>query len=475
MNSSKFFTPNKYLCLAKQKRTFMKVKIYLLLTICCICILAITYAQTPADTIALTKPTTKQKKELKFSFNEDGSHYVKFTFLNQIWARYNDSNPGTTVFGTAKEKTYDIGLRRTRFQLFGQISNRVFFYTQFGINNFSYNSARKPGMFIHDGIAEYKAVKNYLSIGAGLTGWSGLSRYASPSAGTILAMDAPLYQQSSNDVTDQFLRKLSIYAKGKLGSLDYRVIVSDPMSLQNSTAQSTAVGNNASFSAEPGKAQLQGYFMYQFLDKEPNLTPYTVGSYLGERRIFNIGAGFISQQDAMWHLSDAGTDTVKSNLQLFAVDVFYDAPINKEKGNAVTIYASFSSNDYGKNYVRNLGVMNPATAVNASASFNGTGNAFPMYGTGTTLYIQAGYKFKNNLLGNQGTLQPYACAQHSTFNLLKDPMLMYEAGVNWIIEGHRSKISLNYQNRPVFNLDANGNYVVTTRKGMLVIQFQILI
>lgn len=459
----------------KAKGTFMKVKIYVILILFCVGAYNIVYSQTKADSIALSKPTSKPKKELRFSFNEDGSHYVKFTFLNQIWARYTDSNPGTTVFGTAKQQTYDIGLRRTRFQLFGQISNRVFFYTQFGINNFGYNSARKPGMFIHDGTAEYKVVENNLSIGAGLTGWSGLSRYASPSAGTILALDAPLYQQSSNDVTDQFLRKLSIYAKGKLGKLDYRLIVSDPMSLQNSTAQSTAIGSNATFSAEPAKAQLQGYFSYQFLDKEANLTPYTVGSYLGDKHVFNIGVGFISQQDAMWHLSDSGTDTVKSNLQLVAVDVFYDAPINKEKGNALTAYASFSSNDYGKNYIRNLGVMNPATGTNANGTFNGAGNAFPMYGTGTTLYTQIAYKFKNGLLGEQGTLQPYACAQYATYQLLKDPMLMYEAGINWLIEGHRSKISLNYQDRPVFKLDATNSYRVTTRKGMLVIQFQILI
>ncbi|MFY9309294.1 MAG: hypothetical protein WAQ28_09640 [Bacteroidia bacterium] len=453
----------------------MRARIYFIFLLCCTKLSIITYAQTHTDTIISPKKITKAPKELKFSFNEEGSHYVKFTFLNQIWARYNESNPGTTVFGTAKDKTYDIGLRRTRFQLFGQISDRVFFYTQFGINNFGYNSARKPGLFIHDGIAEYKVAKNYLSMGAGLTGWSGLSRYASPSAGTIMAIDAPLYQQSSNDVTDQFLRKLSIYAKGKLGRLDYRIIVSDPMSLQNSTAQSTAIGSNAAFSAEPGKAQLQGYFMYQFLDKEANLTPYTVGSYLGDKRVFNIGGGFISQQDAMWRLSDSGIDTLRSNLQLLAIDVFYDVPLNTEKGNALTAYASFSSNDYGKNYVRNLGVMNPATAVNAGGSFNGTGNAFPMYGTGTTAYAQIGYKFKNGLLGNRGTLQPYVCAQYSDYQLLKDPMLMYEAGINWLIESHRSKITLNYQDRPVFNRNAANNYVVSTRKGMVVIQFQIMI
>ncbi len=106
-----------------------------------------------------------ESKEFKLKFNEDGSHYVKLAFLNQLWLRHNESNPGTTVFGTPKSTTYDIGLRRTRIQLFGQISDRVFFYTQFGQNNLSYNAVRKQGLYFLDGITEYAAVKDYLSRG----------------------------------------------------------------------------------------------------------------------------------------------------------------------------------------------------------------------------------------------------------------------------------------------------------------------
>ncbi len=414
-----------------------------------------------------------ESKEFKLKFNEDGTHYVKLTFLNQVWLRYNESNPGTTVFGTPKSNTYDIGLRRTRIQLFGQLSDRVFFYTQFGQNNIAYNSSRKQGLYFLDGITEYAVSKDYLSIGGGLTGWSGLSRYASPSVGTILTMDAPIYQQATNDVSDQFLRKLSVYAKGKLGKLDYRVAVSDPMSIQNSTVQTLSISKNSLFSSEPGKAQLQGYFMWQFLDKETNLTPYTTGTYLGKKRVFNIGAGFITQSKAMWHLSDDAKDTLRSNMDLFAVDFFYDAPLNTEKGNALTLYACASSTNFGKNYVRNLGVMNPANGTNANASFNGAGSAFPIVGTGNTFYAQAGYLFKKDLLGDRGTLQPFAAAQYSKFQMLKDPMLMYEAGLNWLIDGSRSKLSLNYQSRPVYTQNTAGDYVSNSRKGMLVLQYQI--
>jgi hypothetical protein len=43
--------------------------------------------------------------------------------------------------------------------------------------------------------------------------------------------------------------------------------------------------------------------MYQFFDQEDNLLPYTTGSYLGKKKIVNLGAGFIYQPDAMWNLN----------------------------------------------------------------------------------------------------------------------------------------------------------------------------
>ena len=99
-----------------------------------------------------------------------------------------------------------------------------------------------------------------MSIGGGLTEWNGVSRYSSPSIGSILSLDAPLYQQATNDITDQFVRKYSIYAKGQIAKLDYRLAVSTPMSVQRSTAQQATISGNSLFSSEPAKAQWHGYF-----------------------------------------------------------------------------------------------------------------------------------------------------------------------------------------------------------------------
>ena len=140
------------------------------------------YAQ--VDTLKKSVSIQKDKDALKFNLNEDGSHYFQATFLNQVWVRYNKSNPGTTVMGKHAPETFDIGLRRTRVQLFGQITNKVFVYFQLGQNNFNSMYAsnpasnRKVAFFIHDAVGEYKLTKkNQLKIGGGLTIANGLSRH----------------------------------------------------------------------------------------------------------------------------------------------------------------------------------------------------------------------------------------------------------------------------------------------------------
>ena len=61
------------------------------------------------------------------------------------------------------------------------------------------------------------------------------------------------------------------------------------------------------------------------------------------------------------------------------------------------------------------------------------------------------------------------------YQKLKDPVLIYDIGVNWIIAGQNSKISLDYQSRPIFNADSNGDIRETknARRGQIVLQYQV--
>ena len=207
------------------KKTFITIVIFSILT-------------------GVTAQSTPDKSALKYKFNESGTHYFQATFLNQVWLRYNQSNPGSTIDQLPQKETFDIGLRRTRVQMFGQITDKVFLYFQFGQNNFNamYNTSgganRKNAAFFHDAVCEYKVSKaDQLKLGAGLTIANGLSRFSQPSISSIMTMDVPVLAQATVDQTDQFSRKLSVYARGQLGHLDYRLSLSDPFPvISNGTA-----------------------------------------------------------------------------------------------------------------------------------------------------------------------------------------------------------------------------------------------
>jgi hypothetical protein len=122
--------------------------------------------------------------------------------------------------------------------------------------------------------------------------------------------------------------------------------------------------------------------------------------------------------------------------------------------------------------------MNPAngTTIPLPGIGNTFGNAFPMFGTGNAFYSQLGYLLPKNLLGEgNGDLQPYASFMYADYKRLATPVAIYNIGINWLLKGHTSKLSLDYQNRSVYDADANGDIKKTTRKGSIVLQYQIFI
>jgi hypothetical protein len=430
------------------------------------------------------KKVWKEKDAIKFNFNEDGSHYFQVTFLNQVWMRFNESNDGTTVQGKSKDNTFDIGLRRTRIQMFSQVTDKVFVYFQFGMNNFNamFNSSggnRKLTSFFHDAVCEYKVTKgNQLKLGGGLTIANGLSRFSQPSVSSIMTMDVPVFAQATVDQTDEFSRKLSVYARGQLWKFDYRFVLSDPFPITSSGVAIPAISKNAAFSPIGHTLQYQGHVMYQFFEHEGHTTPYMTGTYLGNKKVFNIGGGYIIQKDAMWYEKFAG-DTSFSNMMLFCVESFLDMPVNKEKGTAVSAYIGYYNTNYGNNYLRYNGIMNPANGTTNENEITKTayGNSFPMFGTGQVIYSQFGFLLPKNLLGEKGgQLMPYASITHASFDRLNGKSMdVFNLGMNWLIKGHKAKLSLDYQNRPTYATDSNNNIFKAGRKSCATLQFQIFI
>ncbi len=439
---------------------------------------------------AFAQDKSKAIEELKLNLNEDGSHYLKATFLNQVWFRFNESNPYTTVVGEKADRTFDIGLRRTRIQFYGQLTDHVFFYTQFGQNNFNFlagqnntNSGnRKFQAFFHDALGEYKVWKgnDKLFVGGGLTIANGLSRFSQPSIGSIMTMDVPIFAQATVDQTDEFSRKLSAYIRGQLGKLDYRLVLSDPFPITSNGTPVPAISQYATFSRTGHRLQYQGFFAWNFFDTEPHVTPYMTGTYLGKKKVLNLEAGFITQKNATeTGNTDPFTGVVTNHrfhdMNLFSAALFYDAPVNTQKGNALSAYLGYFATHYGDGYLRYNGIMNPANGVVAGSPVNmaSFGNAFPMFATGQVVYAQIGYLFKRNLLGDgNGTFMPYASLMSAGYDRLSDRMNVTNMGVNWLIKGHTGKLTLDYQNRPVYKT-AGADLVKDGNRTQVVLQYQV--
>ncbi len=373
---------------------------------------------------------------LKVSLNEDGSKYLRLITWHQVWATFSEGNSGP-----------DFLLRRSRFLMFAQINKRFLILTHFGLNSLGGNNLgtaspiSTPGsngnFFMHDAWAEYTVVPKKLYIGGGLHYWNGISRLTNQSTLNIMTLDAPIHNWATIGTSDQFARHLGFYAKGKLGKLDYRFGWNEALNNPTRGASSNLVeGSDGSITfitdraiyrnpERPGGGKVyQGYVNYQFLDAEGNTLPYFVGSYLGGKKVFNLGAGFMYHSQGASSRSSTGNVEIHNPLS-FAVDAFYDSPLGND-GSAITAYTSFAVHDWGPNFTGGVGGV----------------------GTGNIYYLQAGYVTPT--FSEKVRLQPYV---HFT-NRSLDAFENFEAsnstqfgiGANWYLSGHNAKITMEYQN-----------------------------
>ena len=400
----------------------------------------------------------------------DGSQYIKFGMNLQVWGRYSELNPGSKIGTTEVDDAYDIVIRRLRLQAMGMLTDNIFFHLQLGQNNINFQQNAGPSnapLSILDALGEYH-FNSKLHIGGGLTSWgSGTTRYSSNSSSAQLTLDAPIYQQNINTSGTFGNRNLSIYAKGDWGKFNYRAAITNPY--RNSANN---LGVNSTISTETPRAQYSGILTYNFLEKESSEDAYHKGTYLGTKKVFNLGLGYLTQAKAMWHTTPEAT-VAYNDTKILGFDVFYDSPVGNN-GSAITAYAAYNNADYGKNYIQAISVPNPAIADNTL--LNGSGNGFIGVGTGNIYYAQVGYLFKKSANGiNKGRFQPYAATQIAALEALDTPMTMYELGANYYTTGTLGpKFSINYQNRAVFDKSlATTKYTQTDRLGMLVLQMQV--
>ncbi len=431
---------------------------------------------------------------LKMSLDPTGKKYIRFLMWSQIWARSTDNNPGTLINSTPSDNTMDIGARRLRMLAYAQITPRYIIVMHYGINNQTflnggatgtsgtggYGQGKKPQLFFHDAYNEYAIVPSVnaegnknpfsLSMGAGLHYWNGVSRLSCASTLTFLMIDAPVYNWYTIENADQFARQYGVYAKGAYKKFHYQIALNKPFATSIKPADSTGIAVDNSGDAA---AAFCGYFDYQFLDQESNLLPYRVGSYIGSKKVFNIGAGFY-QQARGTKSSDAAGVLQSHDISLFGADVFLDMPVgNKEKNMAITAYGVYYSYNYGPNYLRTTGIMNTGTTNTAIPAadrvLEGPGNSRVLLGTGSIAHVQAGLLLPKSI-SKKFRLQPIASIAYKNFDALKAAGNYWDAGANLYLDAHNAKITAQYSSRPLYDAATKE---LKDRKGELIMQLQI--
>ncbi|WKN43033.1 porin [Tunicatimonas pelagia] len=378
-------------------------------------------------------------KPLTLNLSDDGLAYIRFIIWNQLWLQTNNLSGDENLRITPQ-------IRRARILAFAQISPRFLVLSHFGMNSESPAGLDPLGentnvsLFFHGVWGEYKLFDNHYA-GLGLHYWNGLSRLTSQSTLNFMTLDAPIFNWAQLGLSDQFARHLGAYAKGEVGKFHYRVSLNQSLqsSLDVTRRGSVAEGAaryggrfttdslrraNSELEVDNNAFVAQGYFNYNFLDMESHKLPYFVGTYLGTKKIFNVGFGFFHHQGG----TVTGTtenDFEFYNVNHFAIDAFYDAPIGNN-GSAVNALLAYYNYDFGPNYVKTA--ANPARSI-------ATGNLF---------YAQLGYLLPGE--GTQDRFMPYVTYANGDAEAFDANSQIFKLGLNYFMNGHNSKLTLEYQN-----------------------------
>ena len=382
----------------------------------------------------------------KVELNDSGSKFFRTIAWAQVWAQYENTDALDAAGNEVSELNFSI--RRARILSFAQITDRFLILTHFGLNSLNANNMDPVGkspsaqLFFHGFWGQWSVGDDH-AIGAGLHYWNGISRLNNQSTLNMMTLDNNRQSWATIGLSDQFARHLGLYAKGSFGKLQYRVSVNE--AIANSlnvggapTTEAATYNGRALLGSKMAGKVYSGYFDYNLLDQESNYLPYKVGSYLGGKRIFNVGAGFFYHPNGSALAGATEGDFSGENVAIFSVDAFYDSPVG-DGGAAITAYATYQSNNYGTNFT--LGQT---------------------YETGGMLYAHIGYV----LPGQTGNtkFQPYISFNNRSIDAIDNSANRFGLGGNVYFSGHNSKVSLEYTRQQYGDLDARN---IVTVQGMI--------
>ncbi len=424
---------------------------------------------------------------LRWYFSDEKSSYIGLHTVNQIWGRYIQNNPD--INGTPQYPDYDLAIRRSRILLYANLLDKVFIYTQAGYDGKTYRPDKNQGFSLINLQTEYILAKEKLHLGLGLHSWNGISRYSNSLFSELLVVDNPGFAYPV-DGTSLSGSQLGIYARGTFSRMGYRLSVVKPFETGNNLISSpvTTERVNENFA-------VKGYFTWQFLDRENSFLPYMTMNNLGRGKLFNLGAGFYYHPEAMLVEAKKDLSTVDpmlagllimagnytllyelaeyspsdiSDVFIASADVFLDLP--GARNSAFTCYIGYFFNFSGANYLQSFERMNISNIAAGSVLPQGQGSSEWEAGTGHIIRGEFGYLIHGKELNNR--IQPYGAFTWKNFDGLNEASLQFDAGINWLINRHNIKWTLQYSSRPVYQLVEN-EYRVNQNLGQVILQTQV--
>lgn len=362
---------------------------------------------------------THEYKPLQAKLNEDGSKYVRFIMWHQLWLE-----------GNSNQESARFSIRRSRFLAYAQISPRFLILTHFGLNNLRANTLTgNPNsqtdnqtslLFLHDAWGEFAVLPKKLYVGAGLHYWNGISRLSNQSTLNMMTLDNPgagnsdvrLFPWNNITTSDQFARHLGIYAKGSLGKFQYRISANNARNNIGTLGDVPTYQVDNSATNSDGLWNFAGYFKYDFFEQESDKLPYFVGSYLGKKKVFSVGAGFFHHPNALAVENLENRESVTH----FAVDAFYDAPLNDKL--AISTLGAYYNYGFGSTQGFNSGGLVPSS--------------------GSVIHGQLGLLFRDI------KLMPYVTYNNADLDFTPKTSNEVGIGLNYFVNSHFAKLTAEF-------------------------------
>ncbi|MDA9316295.1 hypothetical protein N9Q58_00070 [Polaribacter sp.] len=386
------------------------------------------------------KEDPSEPKSMAVYLNKEKTKYLWINILGQTEVNF-------------RKEQVNFNVKRTQLFLSAKVSDRIMLSTYFTTSNLNnktlLSSAQGDGnqLSLNGLYMDVDLIPGSLRVGAGLHYVNGISRLTNYSSFTSMTYDAPGSANLGDGFypawwgygyADQFSSPLGVYVIGDFDKFHYQVSINNAMvnNFASDFGNNTITGdytyqsNHFFQGIDNGKAAMnyQGYFEYQFLDKEWHDYTFRKGTYMGSQSVFNIGAGFFYQPNAFIR-STSGADIVAPTETIllsnavstvaatsFAIDVFYDAPLGD---GAINAYVASYHNDFGE-----------------KGAVFGTGS-------GSALYGQLGYLLPVTL-GKKTKLMPYFSYMSQNFDHTPNNSYEGSLGLNLFFYSHKLKLTPEY-------------------------------